>query len=94
MITNTFEYGTLSVQEEAFVGDDFDGADTEPGRIFVLQLIFSFIYIRNGCLQRRMFGRPEFRIFDDELLHHHVFVVNDIGERLHLLLQPASVRFA
>ena len=48
MITNAFEYGTLSVQEETFIGDDFDGADTEPGRIFVFQLIFSFIYIRNG----------------------------------------------
>ena len=80
MITNAFEYGTLSVQEETFVGDDFDGTDTEPGRIFVFQLIFSFIYIRNGCVQRRMFGRPEFRVFYDKFLHQHVFVVNNVGE--------------
>ena len=50
MIANAFEYGTLSVQEETFVGDNFDGADTESGCIFVLQLIFSFIDIRDGCV--------------------------------------------
>ena len=50
VIANTFEYGTLSVQEETFVRDNLDGADTELGCILILQLIFSFIDIRNGLV--------------------------------------------
>ena len=54
MITYTLEFPVFSVQVETFIGDKFNTADTEAGRIGIYKLNIC-IDFRNRFVERRAF---------------------------------------
>ena len=78
MITYTLEFPVFSVQVETFIGDKFNTADTEAGRIGIYQLIIC-IDFRNRFVERRVFRRPEFRCIYDEVLFKRLSVIDTAG---------------
>ena len=78
MITYTLEFPVFSVQVETFIGDKFNTADTEAGRIGIYQLIIC-IDFRNRFVERRAFRRPEFRCIYDEVLFKRLSVIDTAG---------------
>ncbi|CUP50131.1 Uncharacterised protein [Bacteroides thetaiotaomicron] len=75
VVAYALKFAMLSVQIEAFVGNIFNAADTEAGRVCVYQLVVR-VHFRYSLVKSRAFRRPELRRVDDKVLFKGLSVVD------------------
>ena len=75
VIAYPLKFAVFSVQIETFVGNIFNAADTETGRVGIYQLIVC-IHFGYGFVESGAFRRPELRRIDDEVLFKRLPVID------------------
>ena len=75
VVAYTLEFAVFSVQVETFVGNVFNAADTEAGRVCIYQLVVC-VHFRYSLVKSGAFRRPELRRVDDKVLFKGLPVID------------------
>ena len=75
VVAYTLEFAVFSVQVETFVGNVFNAADTEAGRVCIYQLVVC-VHFRYSLVKSGAFRRPELRRVDDKVLFKRLPVID------------------